>query len=320
MSTPLTRELNSRQLIGARTGFVVLALATVFIAAWLSLQSRQAVVRDSAPALPALEQSADLKRFRATADYLPDEPMLGFVAIPAGAFIMGSDPTVDDQAYANERWSASSYQGHVDMPIFYMARYEVTVMQFRAFVAATGHRADQDALRAPATHPMTNVTWTDAVAYAHWLDTSLRASSQTPAPLKQLLAGGYRVTLPSEAEWEKAARGTDERIYPWGNMPNRESANFGGDAIKPVGAMKCAECAFGLADMSGNVWELTRSPHQSYPFADTDAANLQADALFVMRGGSFSDGEGNVRSAVRGGVDPGARSGNIGFRVVITAM
>jgi formylglycine-generating enzyme required for sulfatase activity len=74
-----------------------------------------------------------------------------------------------------------------------------------------------------------------------------------------------------------------------------------------------------LLDMSGNVWELTRSPYQPYPYDPTDdRKNLDADALWVMRGGSFGDPERNVRAAIRGGADPGARRPFIGFRVVIS--
>ena len=71
--------------------------------------------------------------------------------------------------------------------------------------------------------------------------------------------------------------------------------------------------------MSGNVWELTRSPLQPYPYSeDDDLETLGEDALFVMRGGGFSDGAANIRAAVRGGVDPGVRSGTIGFRIVLS--
>jgi formylglycine-generating enzyme required for sulfatase activity len=308
----------ARELIGARTGFIVLALATTFIAAWLAIQSKQAAtgaLESGAP--PVLTGNAELTRFRAESFYLPSDPLLGFVEIPAGAFVMGSDPYVDEQAYANERWSASSYQGNVELAVYYIARFEVTVAQFRAFVAATGHKADVAALRPPATHPVAHVSWTDALAYVNWLDAALRASANTPAQVKQLLDAGWRVTLPNEAQWEKAARGVNGRVYPWGSFANREHANFRSDAAKPVGSYACANCMHGLADMSGNVWELTRSAYQPYPFNDSAAANLQADALFVMRGGSFNDAEGNIRTAVRGGVDPGARRDNIGFRVAL---
>ncbi|MCH7666030.1 MAG: formylglycine-generating enzyme family protein, partial [Acidobacteria bacterium] len=127
------------------------------------------------------------------------------------------------------------------------------------------------------------------------------------------------VGLPSEAQWEKAARGTDGRIYPWGNEPRPDRANYRGTRTTAVGSFDCPECPFGLFDMSGNVWELTRSRYQPYPYDPSDdREDLEVDALWVMRGGHFGDPERNVRAALRGGVDPGVRRPFIGFRVVIS--
>src|SRR5690606_19128607 len=97
--------------------------------------------------------------------------------------------------------------------------------------------------------------WTDALAYARWLDRTLRDWPGTPPPLARALEGGARVSLPSEAEWEKAARGTDGRIWPWGDEPARGLANFGARGTAPVGSYACESCPYGLADMAGNVWE-----------------------------------------------------------------
>ena len=258
-------------------------------------------------------------RFRADAFFLPDDETLGFVEIPAGTFVMGSDPAVDGLAYDNERWDTARAQGTVYLPAFYIGRYEVTVAQLAAFVEATGHRVDPRALQAPADHPVAWISWPDALAYGRWLEATLRDWPQTPAPLKQALEEGWRIGLPSEAEWEKAARGTDGRVYPWGNEPRPERANYRATGATPVGSFDCPECAFGLSDMSGNLWELTRSLYQPYPYdPGDDPEDLLADALWVMRGGHFADLENNVRAAVRGGVDPGARRPFIGFRVVLS--
>ncbi|MCY3845709.1 MAG: formylglycine-generating enzyme family protein [Acidobacteria bacterium] len=277
-------------------------------------------------ALPPLPETLD--GFRSDAWFLPDDPELGFVDVPAGPFTTGSDPAVDPRAFENERWSRDRAQGTVDLPTFAIGRYEVTVAQFRAFADEAGVSIDAEALRGAPDLPVGSVSWPDALSYCRWLEATLRDSPGTPPLLRQRLADGWRVTLPTEVQWEKAARGTDGRIYPWGNGGPRGRANFsaarpgdGGGAAgpTPVGTYDCPECPFGLRDMSGNVWELTRSPYQPYPYdEEDDASDLDADALFVMRGGSFVDPAANVRAAIRGGADPGVRRPFIGFRVVMT--
>jgi formylglycine-generating enzyme required for sulfatase activity len=267
----------------------------------------------------AATHAAALEGFREDAWYLPDDELLGFVEIAAGEFAMGSDVARDPLAYENERWSRQQPQGSVALDTFYIARYEVTVAQFRMFADATGYPVERDALAAPASHPVTSISWPDAIAYSRWLERELRASSLTPPPLRQRLDEGWRVSLPTEAEWEKAARGGDGRIFPWGNEPLNDRANYGARAPAAVGRFRCADCAFGLADMSGNVWEWTRSPYQPYPYdAADDGDDLDVEALWVMRGGSFADPVRNVRAAVRGAADPGVHRPFIGFRVVLS--
>ena len=280
-------------------------------------QSGSTVVTERFSGLTA--SFGDPSGLRSDAWFLPDEELLGFVEVPAGPFLMGSDPSIDRLAFDNEWWPSAPPQRTLDLPAFYIGRYEVTVAQFGAFVEETGHRANDDAFRGPPDHPVATVSWTDALAYARWLETTLREWPGTPSELGRLLRDGWRISLPTEAEWEKAARGFDGRLYPWGNEPRRDRANYGGRSTAPVGSFECPECPFGLLDMSGNVWELTRSPYQAYPYDESnDREGLDADALWVMRGGSFSDPEQNVRTAIRGGVDPGVRQPSIGFRLVIT--
>jgi formylglycine-generating enzyme required for sulfatase activity len=248
-----------------------------------------------------------------------NDTVADFVEIPGGPFTMGADPARDPGAFDNERWSADAAQGTVDVPTFYLARREVTVAEFAAFARASTWTVDQRAIAGPPGHPVTYVSWPDALAYCRWLETSLASAESTPPHLKHLLANGWRVTLPTEAEWEKAARGTDGRVFPWGNEPKPDRANFGSAGTTPAGHFRCPDCAYGLADMSGNVWEWTRSPYQPYPYDPSDdRRNLEADALWVIRGGHFGDPARMVRTTARGGADPGARRPFIGFRTVIT--
>ena len=98
---------------------------------------------------PPTAGPSDLSRFRSDAWFLPDEALLGFVEIPAGPFLMGSDAAIDTLAFDNERWADARAQGTVDLPAYYIGRYEVTVAQFRAFVDETAFGVDAQTLRPP---------------------------------------------------------------------------------------------------------------------------------------------------------------------------
>jgi formylglycine-generating enzyme required for sulfatase activity len=135
---PATKQAESR---GQLIGLGILSIIIVFVAVWLQIQDKGAVSQSSATFKPIADK--DLARFLADAWYLPNEPLLGFVEIPAGPFVMASDPKADPMAFANEKWSAASNQGTVTIPAFYIGRYEVTVAEFRSFVATTGFKANQ---------------------------------------------------------------------------------------------------------------------------------------------------------------------------------
>lgn len=306
----------SEKVPGRTTGFLIMSAVIVFVAIFMNSQS-QRMTADNAQPLAAF----DLPGFRADAWYLPDDDLLGFVEIPAGRFIMGSNPALDRMAYENERWSGMQRQGELELPRYYIARFETTQAQFAAFVRATG--LGQEALdpTVPGDYPVSNITWPEALAYGRWLEAQLRNSPQTPETLKSLLDSGARITLPNEAEWEKAARSSDARLFPWGSRPRNDWANFSSDSLQAVGEANCEDCAYGLQDMAGNVWELTRSPMQDYPFVlESEGPRLNRDPLYVMRGGSYRDGLNNVRTAVRGAVDPGVRNNSIGFRLVLSTL
>ena len=233
----------------------------------------------------------------------------GFVEVPAGPFTMGTEKALDPLAFDNERWSPAAGEGTVDLPAFYIAQREVTVAEFTKFAQAAKWSVDPRALSAPPDHPVTHVSWPDAIAYCRWLESNMKAT----------LPAGWHVTLPTEAQWEKAARGTDRRRFPWGGEPRKDRANFGGGGTVPAGQLACPECAHGLSDMAGNVWEWTRSPYQPYPYTEADdRSGLEADALWVMRGGHFGDSPQLIRTTTRGAAEPGARRPFIGFRVAIS--
>jgi formylglycine-generating enzyme required for sulfatase activity len=300
-----------------------MSAAALVLGVWASLElsrrlpsSRRAEDATTRIRMP----TAPVEGFMTDLGYLPEDGRLGFVEVPGGPFTMGSDPAADSLAFDAERWSDSRVQGSLDLPAFLIGRYEVTVAQYAVFIASTGHPlADPQSLEGRPDHPVTWVSWTDAVEYARWLDGTIREAPSTPSELSALLGDGWSVRLPTEAQWEKAARGTDQRIYPWGDEPSTARANYRARGTTPVGSLPCPECPHGLSDMSGNVWEWTRSPYQAYPYDPADDGDdLASDALWVMRGGSFADTEHYVRVANRGGADPGARRPFIGFRVVLS--
>ncbi|MBK8988174.1 MAG: SUMF1/EgtB/PvdO family nonheme iron enzyme [Chloroflexi bacterium] len=251
--------------------------------------------------------------------FLPNDNLLGFVEIPAGQFRMGSDPEQDPQAEKEEQ-----PQHSLHLESFYMARYPVTVAQYRLFVEKSGYKpANQDSTKGLVNHPVRYVTWRDAIAYCEWLTDALRQWKPMPTALR--LNNGWSVTLPSEAEWEKAARGTDARLYPWGNEWDADKANHKGTGLDNTSAVGCfpgGDSAFGPLDMSGNVWEWTRSLWKGYEYNPKDGREkvkgVQDDDLFVLRGGSAWNQAKHMRCASRGRNDILGGRRIVGFRVCVS--
>jgi formylglycine-generating enzyme required for sulfatase activity len=269
-------------------------------------------------------------RFREDAWYLPNEPLLGFIEIPAGPFLMGS---TNDDPQASDR---EKPQHELTLPRYYMARYPVTVAQYKTFVEHSGTTpADDDCLRGLPNHPVVRITWYEALTYSQWLTERLREWSGTPEPLASLLRQeGWQVTLPSEAEWEKAARGTDGRLYPWGREPDSNRANYDDTGINATSAVGCfpgGASPYGVEELSGNVWEWTRSlwgtdflqPAFTYPYAPGDGRENQAAldrTLRVLRGGAFLNVYGAARCAHPHRDDPSGWVRYLGFRVVVRQL
>jgi len=238
----------------------------------------------------------------------------------------------------------------------------VTVAQFADFVNESGFQPrDPDCLKGITNHPVVSVSWHEAMAYCRWLNEQLRQLaperlatidplSETERRFWQGLAGGsLGIGLPSEAEWEKGARGTEGRIYPWGDEADPNRANYGEtglDATSAVGCFPSGASPYGCEEMSGNIWEWTRtlsvlnSVHfddgvvvmrhglPNYPLEGSEhqassagrtLTSASAGRTFtsrVLRGGSFSRSSRVVRCATR--IVNSSDSGSVafGFRVM----
>ena len=265
---------------------------------------------------------------------LPKEPLLGFVRVDAGPFLMGSDPRHAEVSLPHER-----PQHRVDLREFYIGMYPVTVAQFDVFLRDSGYTyTESTVLRDPANHPIDQVTWKDAIAYCQWLTEKLRDWTDAPRPFSDFLdatiRNGWSVTLPSEAEWEKAARGSDGREYPWGNIfePDRLNSFEAGVAGRSaVGAFPRGASPYQVLDMSGNVWEWTRSvwngsksPGYGYPYMPDESRreDLTASEAIqrVLRGGSANLSFAFVRPALRYWEFPTGRQKGFGFRIALCRL
>jgi formylglycine-generating enzyme required for sulfatase activity len=162
-------------------------------------------------------------------------------------------------------------------------------------------------------HPVTGVTWYEAMAYCSWLTVQLRLASRLPQDRV--------VRLPTEAEWEFAARGPASHAYPWGRKWDPSLANTReGRILGPssVGAYAVTHSAFGCADMSGNVWEWTHSLHRAYPYVPDDGREDPNDQGYrVVRGSSWIDPQLYGRCAYRGRHPPDFFDYDQGFRLVV---
>lgn len=219
--------------------------------------------------------------------------------IPAGPFLMGNN----NDFYDNDNDEQPQHVVH--LPSFFMSIYPVTNQEYKVFVDATGHRQPQhwsDAGDIPEgyeQHPVTGVNYFDATAYATWR--------------------GHR--LPTEQEWEKAARGTKGLRWPWGNVFDKSKANVGERRTSRVGAHPQGRNDYGLYDMAGNVWEWTSTWYAPYPGAPPNRAILRFlnDTYLSVRGGSTSSDMGSARGADRGIRKPGETSSELGFRTALDA-
>jgi rhamnose transport system permease protein len=242
---------------------------------------------------------APTKAGEPTAEPTPTEiprPDVEMVEIPAGPFTMGDDGTDPNEAPAHV----------VDLPTYYIDKFEVTNADFAMFVEATGYQTQAEArgdkkswrtyFEGKDNHPVVKVTFSDAQAFCEWM--------------------GKR--LPTEEEWEKAARGTDERDFPWGDLWDTTRANVrlaGLRSTAAVGSFFGGASPYGVEDMAGNVWEWTNSPYVAYP-GSTYQDPQYSDEARVTRGGGWFDDQKQVSTTNRSAALPQTANDDLGFRCV----
>lgn len=263
-----------------------------------------------------------------------------FCRVPAGEFTMG------DGKEAHK----------VSLSEYFISQFPITNAQFESFVRAGGYKQAkywQEAQKANywsdegfrgdhrnksittpvdhgapfnlSNHPMIGLSWYEALAFTRWLEEQLRSlggftilGDLEPMQFRP----GLYICLPSEAEWEKAARGTDGRMYPWGEEFNSDFSNVDETGIKTPSALGCfpkGRTPYGAMDMSGNVWEWTRSERE-YPYSNNDRENISKRGEYrVLRGGSFCDRAEKVCCTFRIWHSPLIRQSLHGFRVVVSS-
>jgi formylglycine-generating enzyme required for sulfatase activity len=279
-------------------------------------------------------------------------PDIVWCEVPTGPFFLGTRkqdiPALVKKLGGEASWyEYETPQHELTLPAFRISRYPVTNAQFTAFVGAGGYQEHRywteagwqwkgDRTR-PETyggvfdvpnHPVVGVSWYEAVAFCRWLTEQLQISDfrfaiddLTDGNLKSAIENRkFVVRLPSEAEWEKAARGMDGRIYPWGEEPDPDKANYDETGIRATSAVGCfpgGASPCGALDMSGNVWEWCRTKWRE-SYKEPADESPEGTSPRVVRGGSWLFGRWLVRCAFRFRGGPVYRYYLQGFRVVVS--
>ena len=232
------------------------------------------------------------------------------VFIPEGEFTMGADssnlsiPKSDAGAYVDSTFDDQPVH-KVYLDNYWIDKYEVTNNQYakcvNAGVCKEPGNNEYYSNSLYAQHPVVYVDWYDAQNYCTWVERR----------------------LPSEAEWEKAARGIDERNFPWGNdTPDENLLNFDGNmhGTTIVGSYPEGASPYGVLDMAGNVWEWCSDwyDHEYYQYSPKENPKGPEDGDYkVMRGGSYLSGSAFLRSSLRDAIPPYASTASSGFRCVV---
>jgi formylglycine-generating enzyme required for sulfatase activity len=234
------------------------------------------------------------------------------VYIPPGEFMMGQTDEekkwlIDqiDEKYYNSYCANETPLHKVYLDSYWIGKYEVTFAQYDRYCNDIKKEKPGDEGWGRENRPVINVSWDDASAYCEWL------SQQT----------GLQFKLPTEAQWEKAARGNDQRKYPWGSRElDKDLANFSVNVCKttPVGSYPTGASPYGLLDMAGNVWEwcgdwYEAGYYKNSPLKNPSGPDSGSDRVF--RGGGWSYYFGGLRCANRDDSGPALRTSYLGFRL-----
>jgi serine/threonine-protein kinase PpkA len=252
-----------------------------------------------APSIPPIREQTPAPTTEQPSSSKPATAAIYWISIPGGTFQMG-----DSQGDLEPELMARPVH-RVTLSSFELSRDEVTVAQYAQFISATGHKPPsnwEEQLKRP-NRPVVFVSWNDASAFARW--------------------AGAR--LPTEAEWEYAARGgTDGAGYPWGEASPEGRATYGRDWAKGAGWIASLTepgsyppNRYGLNDMSGNVWEWCSDwfgPFDNRVAVNPSGAPSSQNGR-VVKGGAWNSAAKQVRNAIRGGLDPASANANIGFRI-----
>jgi len=277
------------------------------------VDTRDRALRATARKLMGLEDASGTEA-REGQPFVEPVTQMAFVWVTGGSFLMGSSKRRGKPGYDPDADADEAPAHHVPLTGFWMSVYPVTNEQYARFMAETGQPTPasfSDRRFNDPAQPVVTVSWQDAAAFTRWL-TGKRA--------------GILVRLPTEAEWEYAARGTDGRRYPWGNeQPDSSRATFGlpYDTGRPavVGHTPGGVSPFGVHDLAGNVWEWCLDTWAD-SYAETEGSIdpcQQGDTRGgsrVVRGGSWTLQAWPLRSAYRDWHPLQVQSQYLGFRVV----
>lgn len=258
----------------------------------------------------AIKQGTLIKKDNQQSNKITFSNGMEFMHVPAGKFLMGSEK-LNKFAFSNEH-----PQYYIDIPYdYWMARFPVTNSQYNQFAIHSFEKGKEN-------YPVVGVKWAEAMEYCKWLNNLLETE----------LPSEYELRLPSEAEWEKAARwklplverekGEGESLeYPWGNVFDKDKCNTsesGKKSTTPVGFYSPqGDSPYGCADMAGNVLEWTHSFLKPYPSRFNDGVDNKKDTENrVFRGGSFFNNQRVARCAFRTTDRNGSLRDLIGFRVI----